>query len=298
MGAGFADHVGCPGTPAEQLACLRAADAQALVDAAPNVVGMFDSANMFFLVVDGFVHDQTVSETFRDSHPKPGVPVLLGTNSDEGWLIAGALAADSPLLAYDNWLASRFGTSKQAAISALYDPAWYPWLTALVPPRFRAIAEITSDWGFYRSAHHFVAQRAYGQSEDVYVYHFEYPINPPLLGPGAPHGTEIAYVFATKGQPPSGNEPALISAMQRYWKRFAATGAPEVAGLPAWPAIDAVNGSYLAFRDEPVPAVAASDWLDFGDLGAWRPDGMTKLELVQQWDAILEEGYTPPLPGW
>ena len=86
--------------------------------------------------------------------------------------------------------------------------------------------------------------------------------------------------------------------MQRYWKRFAATGAPQVAGLPAWPPIDAANGSYMAFRDEPVPTVPASDWLGFGDLGAWRPDAMSKLELIQQWDAILEEGYAPPLPGW
>ena len=58
--------------------------------------------------------------------------------------------------------------------------------------------------------------------------------------PGAPHATEIPYVFDTVaaryGKDLTAGDAAAATAMHAYWVGFARTGVPQAPGQPAWPA--------------------------------------------------------------
>ena len=61
----------------------------------------------------------------------------------------------------------------------------------------------------------------------------------PPFGASTPHGTEIAYLFGTlpvRAQGHTEFDYALADQMRRYWVNFAASGDPNGAGLPEWPA--------------------------------------------------------------
>ncbi len=75
--------------------------------------------------------------------------------------------------------------------------------------------------------------------------------------PGAPHGSEVAYVFGDPGEPGSdsyrGDDgAALADAMAGYWTRFAATGDPNGDGAPQWPEYDAESDTWMVL-DAPEP---------------------------------------------
>ncbi|MGX1092021.1 carboxylesterase type B [Streptomyces albogriseolus] len=59
--------------------------------------------------------------------------------------------------------------------------------------------------------------------------YLELPIGFPI---GAPHGSEIRYVFGGVSGTPAQN--ALAAKMLGYWTNFAHTGVPYAAGAPRW----------------------------------------------------------------
>ncbi len=74
---------------------------------------------------------------------------------------------------------------------------------------------------------------------------------------GAPHGSEVAYVFGDPGDPEAENYPgadgaALADAMAGYWTRFAATGDPNGGGAPDWPEYEAESDIWMVL-DAPAP---------------------------------------------
>jgi para-nitrobenzyl esterase len=67
---------------------------------------------------------------------------------------------------------------------------------------------------------------------------------------GAPHASEIPYVFNTLAEarwPMAARDQRLADAMTDYWVAFAKTGAPQAPGRPAWPLADGVH--IMAFTD-------------------------------------------------
>jgi para-nitrobenzyl esterase len=68
---------------------------------------------------------------------------------------------------------------------------------------------------------------------------------------GAYHGAEYPYVFGVHDAYMTTNDTdlALTDAMQRYWVQFAATGDPNVDGLPAWPRYGAPGYRVQEFGD-------------------------------------------------
>jgi para-nitrobenzyl esterase len=68
---------------------------------------------------------------------------------------------------------------------------------------------------------------------------------------GAFHSVEIPYVFGATGPLLQGSEKdrELSRTMRSYWLRFAATGDPNGAGLPEWPAYDSKTERYMEFGD-------------------------------------------------
>ena len=78
---------------------------------------------------------------------------------------------------------------------------------------------------------------------------------------GAPHATEIPFVFDTvaarHGKDLAPADKAAAEAANTYWVNFAKTGNPNGPGLPIWPAYNARNDVLLDFS--PGGPVAGSD---------------------------------------
>jgi para-nitrobenzyl esterase len=130
----------------------------------------------------------------------------------------------------------------------------------------------------------FAGMRAWAEAqhshspERSYVYYF----NRKLPGRdsafyGAFHSSELYYVFGTLDSTARPWEPAdrlLADAMTSYWSNFAATGDPNGAGLPAWPAYGEADAQVMELGERiqatptPYPEQMAffaqdiAEWLD------------------------------------
>lgn len=167
------------------------------------------------------------------------VPVMIGTNSaDLGSMPQKSLPA----------LFNSFGVNAAAARRA-YDPSGSATLQQvsdeagrdreMIEPA-RAIATILSNRG-----------------QPVYEYRFSYVATSMRDSwRGAPHATEIPYVFDTVrahyGRNTSPGDEVMAHVMHSYWVAFARTGRPDPAGEPAWPAYRAVSDRLLDFTNHGV----------------------------------------------
>jgi para-nitrobenzyl esterase len=175
------------------------------------------------------------------------VPLIIGSNSAD---FVGFISAETK-----GALFAQFGERKAEA-AALYDPNGTSDLQTLLtmagtdrvqaePARFAARA--------------FVAKRG-----PAYVYRFSYVAAAlrERLRNGAPHGSEIPYVFNTlgagRGPAPTPEDRAVAKTVNTYWANFAKTGDPNGPGLPRWPRYDPGANEILDFRPDGTP-VAAPD---------------------------------------
>jgi para-nitrobenzyl esterase len=87
--------------------------------------------------------------------------------------------------------------------------------------------------------------------------------------PGAPHATEIPYVFDTVavryGKDLTPADEAAAQAMHAYWVGFARTGVPQASGYPTWPAYTPESDQLLEFTDNG-PLAGPDRWKDRMDL--------------------------------
>jgi para-nitrobenzyl esterase len=171
------------------------------------------------------------------------VPLLQGTNHDEGRLFAGLAfdARGTPLTAaqYPGVIQAQFGAANAPKVLAAYPLSAYP------SPDL-AYAAVFTDSAFSCPA---LQADQLATRSGVYAYEFSDP-NPPndtgltfSFPLGAAHSTELAYVFQRMvffdTIPPF--TPAQLDLSNQiigYWTRFAATGSPNGgtgAGAPHWP---------------------------------------------------------------
>lgn len=239
--------VGCADKP-DPVACMVAKPTKDLLDATDPFYGYVNGKHpvlphpesvlgtQWAPVVDGVEMTATPQALLEQGHVAPGVPMLLGSNRDEGSLFREQTdyLADEEM--FDGWLNATLGETLASDVRSqkLYTP------------------ETASD-GLYKGGNgsvwstlqsdvlgdlalHCPARRAAGKLKaGAYLYSFEvtpyFTVNfPPgdWLGKlGAFHGAEVPFVLFDTFEL-TGPEVALGAQMATAWTNFAATGDPNL----------------------------------------------------------------------
>jgi para-nitrobenzyl esterase len=158
------------------------------------------------------------------------IPVLLGSNANEGTLFLSYAPASVPQNIWQYWWYLRYVFGEYAEDVLTYFPATH----STVGQAWDRLITISA---FFEPAR-FVARAMARAGIDAYVYQFaRVPPSVRARGLGACHAAEIRYVFKnfdlTKTSPEEADY-ALSELMHAYWLQFARTGNPNGSGLPEW----------------------------------------------------------------
>lgn len=230
QGADLAEAVGC-----DDLSCLRAADTNAVLEALPPRHGiLFGDGVRWDPTVDGAVIPDE-PQALLDAGDFADVPILLGSNKDEGrlFIMLGELdemdsdryaevVADGPIspdqveAVLAQYPATRYGTPADTLAHVMTQ-------SLFSCPSRRA------------------ARAFHAGGSDVFLYHFVYEPDFPLAGLGAFHASELPYVFGHGVfglSDPTESERPLAEAFMKQWTHFAATGNPNGVLDTTWPKYD------------------------------------------------------------
>ena len=272
-------NANCSGA-VDTLACLRAAPLSAIWPFEDT------TGTTWSPVIDGtFLRRAPVSEVENGNVAR--VPILLGSNSDEGLFVASLVNTTvSTPAALTALLQSVFSGTYNSTINSLLtlypdvgpEPPYvlssdYPWCDAMAMihlncgAEWRRFAAIIGDWFAHASRRYLSTQWA-RLGLPTYSYRFDTdPTAIPLvywvgLGPGfALHGAELAYEFGLPAgfttpidfYPPVLNVSSHIAvshAMVSKWVSFAHSGDPNAVVLdsvPEWPSYD-LSASNMVFN--------------------------------------------------
>lgn len=237
VGLAFAQSKGIGGDDAIALDKLRALPAETIVDGL-NLASMAASTYSGPMI-DGKIVVAESQEAYL-AGTQQRVPLIVGANSLE---MPFSQAKNV------NEVLSRFGDKAEAARQA-YDPKNTGEVASMA-------MKINSDAMAVEPAR-FVGATI-GNMQPVYEYRFSYVAESMREAwKGAPHATEIPYVFDTvKARYGSTLTPAdekVAQAMNASWVQFAKTGNPSVPGQLAWPRYNKQSDMLMNFTaDGPVP---------------------------------------------
>ena len=194
--------------------------------------------------IDGIVVTRTPYDAIRD-RKELGVPLIVGTNRDEGTFFTALFKMVAPNIA------STLVDGMARAVTAGADPQ--PLLDALHTEYPAAddmeILERVFDAMFLKAALGSATQ-ATEAGKGGWLYRFDYATTEPVFGSdvGATHAAEIPFTFnrfnSTHPEGMFGYDPsdAVARDLAQRWSdtliMFAKTGDPNGAGLPEWPNYD------------------------------------------------------------
>ena len=249
VGVNFARKHGIEGTDAAALAQLRALPAETIVDGIdmnalfiPTKVPTYGGP-----ISDGKIVIGTPQTIYRRGD-NAKVPIITGaTSADLGFTAAPTKDA----------LFGAFGPHRDAAIAA-YDP------DGTVPlPVLKSLAGI--DRMMVEPAR-FVAGEFAAQNIPSYEFRFSYVAESMKKEwkMGAPHASEIPYVFDTLparyGEKLAPADKAIARIANAYWVNFAKTGNPNGKGLPQWPRYDTQRDELMDFGADGNAKAIADPW--------------------------------------
>ena len=243
VGVDFAKSVGVDGTGKAALDALRKLPAE-------KVLGNLNMASMGQPGYSGPMIDGRVVVADPQSIYLSGegwrVPIMIGANSlDIGFGFAKS----------KDELFAPFGVNREKAMSA-YDPTGNGDLRAVQ-------YSVAMDHMMVEPAR-FVASVFASEGVPSYEYRFSYVAESMRSKwPGAPHATEIPFVFDTVsakyGKDLTPNDEKIAQAMNSYWVAFAKTGDPSTGNSPAWPRYSPATDMLMNFTVDG-PIAQADPW--------------------------------------
>jgi para-nitrobenzyl esterase len=233
-GLAFASKQGVLGQDAGSLARLRALPASAIVDGL-NMGSLFGATTYSGgPIIDGAILPSDPLTAYQ-SGAWNKMPVMIGANGADGFFLGGG----------PDQIYAPFG-DKRASAQALYDP------DGKTPVDVYGL-KAAGDRMFIEPARK-VARTLSDQGARVYAYRFSY-VASSQRGAwfGAPHATEIPFVFDTVaaryGAAATADDRAAAKAAHAYWIAFASTGQPKVEGLSEWPAYKTAQDQIVDFTN-------------------------------------------------
>ena len=251
VGVDFAKANGITGEDAAALAALRALPAD-------KIVAGLNMASMMTPTYAGPMIDGTIIVESSETALKAGrfakVPVIVGANSaDIGFSFARSI----------DEVFAPFGANADKARAA-YDPQ--------KTDKVREVGTLVAMDRMMVEPARFIARTVAAAGQPSYPYRFSYVAESMRAQwPGAPHATEIPFVFDTVqaryGKDLTPADKAAAEAANAYWVAFAKTGNPNGDGRPTWPACSGACDTLLDFANGG-PAPGQDPWTARLDLTA------------------------------
>ncbi len=235
IGVNFAREMGIEGTDAAALARLRALPVEDIVNGGKESNG--EVMTYAGPILDGQFVTESAESAYRAGRQAKAL-LMIGSNSAE--VPGGFIPANSK-----EELFALFGAHKAEAMR-VYDPDGQS--------DFRTVmTKVTTDKVWAEPAR--MTARAFTKAgQQAYVYLFSYvpaPMRERMQG--APHASEIPYVFGTLdtrwgAESASPEDQSISRLMNSYWIHFAKTGNPNGEGLPEWPLYSPKTERLIEFR--------------------------------------------------
>jgi para-nitrobenzyl esterase len=251
VGVAFAKANGITGDVGAALAALRALPAEKVV-AGLNMATM-NNPTYAGPMVDGTIVVETVEDAIKAGRFAK-VPVVIGANSaDIGFSSASSMDA----------IFAPFGENAAKA-RALYDPG--------TTNNVREVGTTVAADQMMIEPARFIARAVAGAGLPAYHFRFSYVAESMRKEwPGAPHASEIPFVFDTVqaryGKDLTPTDRTMAEAVNAYWAAFAATGSPNATGRPNWPVCKATGDELLDFTNGGIKA-GVDPWRARLDLAA------------------------------
>ncbi|NIB42350.1 carboxylesterase family protein [Pseudomaricurvus alkylphenolicus] len=221
-----------------QLRKLRALPAEKLHEA---FAGRPEFELLSHPVVDGWVLPQSTAAAFNSGAQAP-IPLVIGSNADEGTLIAPTIG--SPFVHRQPGPGS--ASEYRALIHQEY-PQQGDRVLELYPVRgdenlTRGMSGLLGDHLFGMNSW-FAASRHSRSGQSTFLYFLTRKSPSPAQWAGAYHAMDIQFVFGRFVPlfPRADYDEALSAAVMNYWVQFARSGNPNQAGLPQWTPFDVLD---------------------------------------------------------
>ncbi|MCX6696123.1 MAG: carboxylesterase family protein [Methanoregula sp.] len=218
---------------------MRKVSSQDLVNATPWPSSSFwlVTTLRFLPTIDGWLIPDSPDTLYRLHRENP-VPLIIGTNSDEGATLAAN--ANMTVPEYEKFIRDRFG--KDAGAVLVKYPA-----TSTDEVQLR-LERIMTDYDFTDSAK-FAAASMADLNRSTYLYRFSYVI--PGQPFGAFHGSELFFVFRPPTTKPDPVSAGVSDTMMDLWVRFAKTGDPNGGMNVSWSQYTRAGDQYLDIGEHP-----------------------------------------------